>query len=392
MRVLLGFVALNWLGLLLKAARGRRGDRFRISPEDEPLPSPAPAVTVVIPARNEEANIGPCLEAVLAQDHEALQVVVFDDGSTDGTAAAVERHLGDERLRLVRGEGEPPADWFGKPWALQRAQRHARTPWLLFLDADVRLHPRAVSRALAYAVRHELKMLSGYGQLVTETFWERVLQPVVGGIIIVGNDLDEVNDPEREDKAMANGQFILFERQAYDSIGQHGAVQRNVLDDVGLATAAKMARLAYHCVFMRTLFSCRMYGSFSEIWRGWRKNLFAGMHYSWSVILVVTSYLALANLLPWLLLVLAALGIVGVEWLFWGAGLILLIQAVRFYLDRLFGQSPLYGPTQLLGVSLLILLMLDSAWSSRRGKVSWKGRQVDVRGAPAKPEGGSSQS
>ena len=390
LRVVLVLVLLNWVGLAQRTRRGRKERRFHLDVTDEPLPAPAPGVTVLVPARDEADNIAPCLECVLAQDHPALQVLVFDDGSRDGTAGVVARYASDPRLRLVRGEGELPAGWFGKPWALQRAQAHAAAPWLLFLDADVRLHPHAVSRALAYAVRHELGMVSGFGTLAMGSFWERVLQPVVGGLIVAGNDPEEINDPTRLDKAMANGQFILASREAYDRLGQHAAVRNDVLDDVGLARAAKAAGVAYHMTFMRPLFSCRMYDGLGSIWRGWRKNLFAGMHYSWTVVWVVLAYLAVTTLLPCLLLLLGVAGAVGREWLAWGLGLCLVIQAVRLYLDRVFRHPPLYGLTQVPGVILAMLLILDSAWSSRRGRVRWKGRSVDVARAPRRE--GSDQS
>ncbi len=382
LRGLLALVVLNWVGLALRTWQGRRKRRFHLYPDDDPLPAPAPGVSVVIPARNEVANIGPCLDAVLAQDHPALEVVVLDDGSTDGTSERLAAYAEDPRVQVVQGQGDPPVGWFGKPWAVHRAQQHATMPWLLFIDADVRLQPHAVSRSLAYAVRHELGMLSGFGTLVTGSFWERVLQPVVGGLIVAGNDADAVNDPERRDKAMANGQFILFERGHYERIGGHEAVRNDVLDDVGLARAAKAGGVPFHMTFMRPLFSCRMYSGLGEIWSGWRKNLFAGMHYRWSVVAAVELYLLITNLLPWLLLPLVAVGVLGVEWGIWSLSLIALMQGVRFYLDRVFSHPAIYGPTQILGVSLVMLLILDSAWSSTRGRVAWKGRKVDVAKAP----------
>ena len=272
---------------------------------------------------------------------------------------------------------------------MERAQRHATQPWLLFIDADVRLHPHAVSRTLAYAVRNELGMISGFGTLITESFWERVLMPVVGGLIVAGNDTAEVNDPTKADKAMANGQFILFERGAYERIGGHGAVRNDVLDDVGLARAVKAAGVPFHMTFMRPLFACRMYTGLGEIWRGWRKNLFAGMHYRWGVVAAVLVYLFISNLLPWVLLPFAAAGLLGAEWLAWSVGLILLMQVVRFYLDRVFSHPVAYGLTQVLGVAMVMLLVLDSAWSSTRGRVAWKGRSVDVAASPKRGDGES---
>ncbi len=387
-RLMLSLVGLAWLLALLATWRGKRNPLFRISAETPPPEAPpphhrnqpgaAPGVSVIIPARDEEANIGPCLDSVLSQDHPELEVIVLDDASSDATADIVGSRLEDPRLRLIRGQGEPPKDWLGKAWALQRAQGQASRPWLLFLDADVTLHPLALSRAMDYAISHELDLLSGLGRLEARGFWENLLQPVVGGLILAGNDLSQVNDPDRPEKAMANGQFLLFRREAYDRIGGHQAVKNNVLDDVGLAKTVKKEGLRFHLVFMRDLFSCRMYRGLAEIWQGWRKNLFAGMNHSWlSVALVCTGLFAM-GLLPLILLILGLTGVVAVEWAAWGGALLLLSLAARFYMDRVFQQPAIMGLLQPLAFLLLIMLILDSALAASTGRARWKGRSVQA--------------
>jgi hypothetical protein len=223
-------------------------------------------------------------------------------------------------------------------------------------------------------------MLSGLGNLVMVSFWEKVLQPVVAGLIMAGNDLEKVNDPEeRDDRPLANGQFILVRREAYEAVGGHGAVRSDVLDDVGMASAITGAGLAYQLVFMRTLFDCRMYESLGDLWEGWTKNLYAGLR-GWPNLLMVCGLVTWASLVPFLLL---GLGLVtgSLEWTLWGGGLVALIQLVRLWLDIQVGQDVRYGPTQVLGVAMTLVLLVNSGLRASRGTAMWKGRVVPVQTA-----------
>jgi chlorobactene glucosyltransferase len=316
--------------------------------------------------------------------------VVLDDGSTDGTDALLSARVSDARLTVQDGGGGPlPEGWLGKAWACQRAaQVHLDSPsppdWLLFVDADVRLAPHAIAAAVGHATRNDLAMFSGLGNLVMESFWEKVLQPVVAGLIMAGNDLERINDMEtRDDRPLANGQFILMRREVYVEIGGHGAVRSNVLDDVGLASTIAQRGLPYHLMFMRTLFDCRMYSNLGELWEGWTKNMFAGMRHSWPNLLMVCGFLFWIALCPYLLLV-YGFATSQPEWIAWGGGLVVLIQSVRLWIDVQVGQDPRYGLTQVMGVLMTIVLLLHSGVRATRGTAAWKGRLVAIV-APPKP-------
>ncbi len=376
LRGLLGLAVLGWVVSLVKIERKRRNPVWSLGPDSEPAQATC-AVSVVIPARNEVANLGPCLDAILAQDHPALEVVVLDDASSDGTTEILRsKSAGDERVKPVYGGDEPPEGWFGKPWALERAQRLASGDWLVFVDADVRLHPTAISRIVGYGEREGVGMVSGIGRLVMDSFWERVMQPAVAGLILAGNDLDEVNDPEKPDKVMANGQLIAVRRTAYEALGRHEAVRGAVIEDVAIAKAAVGAEQGYRFLLLRELFDCRMYTSFSEIWQGWSKNLFAGMHYSWGILLAVLVWLVVQVLSGPLLLGLGLFGLLGEEWLYWGIVLTSLMQLVRLRMDLIWGLSPLYGLTHAPATLGVMGILLNSGVQHIRGGVSWKGRMV----------------
>ena len=380
----LGLIALFWLGVLVRVAREKERPEWRVGAEDPPPDRPV-RVTLIIPARDEAQNIGPCLDAVLAQDLPGLRIVVLDDGSTDGTSEILAGYAA-RGVEVIRGDGGAlPAGWMGKPWACQRASRHAlldAPEWLLFIDADVRLHPRAVSAALGYAIRQDLAMLSGFGTLIMEGFWEQVLQPMVAGLILAGNPIDRVNDPaRRRGKPLANGQFLLFRRDAYEAVGGHEAVAHNVVDDVGLATAVTERGYAYHMVFMRSLFTCRMYDSFGALWNGWSKNLFVGMGARWSALVGLSVFLFLYMVFPWLLLLAGALGWVGPVWTAWGAGLVVIMHLARAVLDRTFDRPLRWGLSHPLGAALMIALFWSSALRTVRGTATWKGRTLARPGA-----------
>jgi chlorobactene glucosyltransferase len=373
-RVLLGLVVIGWSLALIRIMLNWWRPRWTLRPVD-PAAAADVSVSIVIPARNEEDNIGACLDTALAQDHPALQVVVLDDGSTDRTGEILAAQAAREpRLTTLSG-GEGVAEgWFGKPWALQRAQASATGEWLVFVDADVRLHPSAISRTIGYAVREEVDMVTGLGALGAETFWEKVLQPAIGGLILAGNDLDAVNDPAQTDKNFANGQFIAISREAYDAVGGHEAVKRDILDDIGMARAMVAAGRTYRCLRMRELFYCRMYTGFADVWEGWSKNLFAGMRYSWvNAAVAVAATFAFSVSGPLLLLLSLALGL-DAEWLWWGVVLTVQLQLARGLMDHLNKLPLAFGLTHAPANVLVMGLIVHSAVRTSRGNVSWKGR------------------
>ncbi len=373
-----GGVALFWLGALVRTAKGRGDQRFRVG-ADAPPPERPERVAIIIPARNEESNIGPCVEHALAQDHPQTRVFVLDDGSTDRTPEILKRYA--DRITIIQGGGGPlPEGWLGKPWACQRAAEHAARSdfdpeWMLFIDADVRVHPHAVAGALGYAQRSGQAMVSGLGQMDTVSFWEEVLQPMIAGLILAGNPIDKVNDPERRpDRPLANGQFILLRRDAWQAVGGHAAVARDVVDDVGMASAVTKAGFPYHLVFMRSLFSCRMYDSFGAVWEGWTKNLFAGVGRSWARVAGVAGFMFAYILLPWLLLLPAAAGLLGPPWSTWSVACVLAMQIARIYLDITFERPLRYGLLMPIGAALTMALFINSGLRAKTA--TWKGRVV----------------
>jgi len=277
-------------------------DRWTASPESY-LDSPPvqTTVSVCIPARNEAQVIGNCVRSVLAQDSASLtEVILVDDCSSDDTSNRARRAAGsDERLKIVVGAGPPPG-WMGKSAACWKAQGEAKGEWLLFVDADVQLHPRALSVALAAAREYDSDMLSWFGQLTTKTFWEHVVMPFIGDFIALVSPLSKINDPEKDD-SIANGQFILIRRAAYDAVGGHKAIRSSVIDDVSLSRAVKhheSPKLRYTLLHTLGLMEVRMYESLSGIWHGFSKNFYAASKGQAALMFVGMGLILVASVVP----------------------------------------------------------------------------------------------
>ena len=300
--VLLVLIAAYWgVRILVVRHRAERG-WWAATPDKYPeTPSEPPAVSICVPARDEAAVIGDCVKGLLGQDWPNIrELIIVDDRSSDGTAeAALKAADGDPRVRVITGDG-PPDGWMGKSAACWRAQQEAGGEWLLFVDADVALHPRALSVAMGAARYHGAQMVSWLGQLVSRTFWERVVMPFIADTIAVFSPLASVNDPGKDD-CLANGQFILISRQAYDDVGGHETIRASVIDDVSLGREVKHNSVHRYVLLQSLgLMRVRMYDSLGAIWRGFTKNFYAASKQQAGLLLLVVIYLLLTSVLPWI--------------------------------------------------------------------------------------------
>ncbi|MDY0062892.1 MAG: glycosyltransferase family 2 protein [Myxococcota bacterium] len=367
-------MALLWsLGLLLRLVQ-RPDPSLRLEEVGlEPDPPPELLLTVVIPARNEQRNIQRAVRAVLAQDHPGLELIVVDDRSTDETgklAAACDP----ARVRVVPGGG-PPAGWAGKPAACQLGAEQAGGEWLLFLDADVELAPWAIRRSLAVARARQLDLLSLWGSWRLHSIAEKLLLPAIGGFVRAAHPLDRVNDPRRRE-AFANGQFLLFRRSAYARLGGHGQVQDAVLEDVALGRAVKRAGMRLGMLLAPQAFAVRLYTGLGEIWRGFAKNLYAGMDHRPGLALLAASFVAWMHLGPIGALLAGALA---GSWPFVVAGGVSLVGqlGVRALEEREAARCPLWALGQPLAHLALVGILIDAVLRHHLGlTVGWKGRPV----------------
>ena len=275
------------------------------------LPPDPPLVSIVIPARNEEQNIGRCLQSLREQEYTNFEVIVLNDRSTDGTAAVVDAIAAqDPRIRRVEGEKLKPG-WLGKSHAIHQGVRHARGDWLLFVDADTWHHPRSLAGCMERVLGEGVDMLSLYPHFECKSFWEKVLQPAVGRMILIAAPMVFVNSPYRIFRiwAMAIGHFILIRRSVYEAVGGHEGIRGRVAEDVDLAKVVKWSGYNLRFLYGFDILSTRMYQTFTEIWRGWSRSFFPAMGNHAGFVLPQVVLVFLFGTAPYLILPFAALAL-----------------------------------------------------------------------------------
>jgi glycosyltransferase involved in cell wall biosynthesis len=346
------------------------------------------AISILIPARDEELNIAACLDSALAQGGAVGEVLVYDDHSTDRTAGIVSEYARrDERVRLV-APAALPVGWCGKNFACARLAAEARAPWLLFIDADARLLPRAAERMRREAEARGATLVSCWPALEARGFWERVLMPMLNFVVFTLYPAPLSFRRADASLGLAHGACLMARREAYETTGGHSAVRDAINEDVRLAQHWRARGQLSLCFDGRGIVSVRMYRSFAEIWRGFQKNFYPAFRRASSFRLFLALHLFVL-LLPFAV----ALGIVAAvvargaggftsvegrvsAWA-WGfvaaAACVLLMRAalaVRFRQDW---WAVLLHP---LGGCVLVALGVSSWWRCRTGRgVVWKGRR-----------------
>jgi chlorobactene glucosyltransferase len=327
-------------------------------------------VSVIVPARNEAATIRTLLSSLLATRYDPVEILVVDDRSTDDTAALVNT-VADERLRLIEGE-DLPEGWYGKPWACYQGFRAAQGNLLLFTDADTRHHPELLGRAVGALSQERAGLVTISPLQRCVTFWERLVMPQIWFLLALRYHPPAVNRARRERDVIANGQFILTTREAYESAGTHKAVSHEVAEDLALAQAYLRGGLKLHFAFAEQLMETRMYQNLSQLIEGWSKNIYLGGRRSFPGQPVLTGAM-LVWLAPPILLLCSVLG-VGVRDLAAPALTASVASALFWILMCRQMQIPaIYGAGYPLGAMMALYIVARSTWRGGR-KVEWRGR------------------
>lgn len=381
MELLFSSLWLATVAWLIARAVTQRGYLPRLEAASPPAGGAAPAVTVIVPARDEEANIRHCLQSLLAQDYpqSRLSVLVVDDHSADATAAIV-RSLSEANPRIALIHSPPlPPRWTGKSHACWIGARAASpvSGWLCFIDADVTAAPAALSSAMDAALSRRLELLSLMPHQQLRSFAERLILPC--GLILLSflRDLRQAQARSGRD-VTATGQFMLVRREAYDAVGGHAAVCSVICEDLEFARRLKHSGRAVLLMGGDDLLSTRMYTGWRTLWPGLAKNLvdtlggpaatlaiaFVAVILAWAAFIVplidLASWLRGDNgALSALLLALAGSG-----------AAIGLHVAAAFYFRIPFW----YGLVFPLGYTAGALMAIDSVRRRLSGRVSWKGR------------------
>jgi chlorobactene glucosyltransferase len=356
----------------------------------EELGSTLPALSILVPARNEEHCIEACTRSLVAQSYQRLEVIILDDGSTDATGAIVQRIIDkmppaqNGRLRLVQGSALPEG-WVGKNFACHQLAQHARGDYLLFTDADTVHAPGTAKAVIACMQQLGVKLLTAQPEFALGSIGECLVVPLLNFTIMTLLPVALVLTRPEPHLSTGNGQLLCFHRSAYEKVGGHASVKGNILEDVLLARAVKASgdRIAF--VDALEFVRCRMYRSFAGVWSGFTKNLFALYNYSLPFALsalllnlalfIVPPLLAIVALLLRLSPTVVALGILAYA----------LVVLMRVLLTVRFTRREQGLPLLLflclvcllhpLSIGLECLILLNSIRCYyRKSGVSWKGR------------------
>ena len=370
--IYLGAITLGLSALLINLLLNLRA-LHRLGSDKGSLPEYLPLISVLIPARNEEEDIVPCLESLRQQDYPNYEILVLDDNSTDRTAERVaEVVVADPRIRLLRGQPLPQG-WAGKPYACHQLAAEAKGSWLLFTDADTIHAPTMLGSAMAYVHEHRLSLLSGLPLQKTVSFSQRVAVPAMYFLILCGMPLWWVQGARRPKPGLVIGQFIFVAAADYHEVGGHEAVRSKILEDIWLGFTMARHGKRLGVVDLSGVVS----GEFGDLWEGFGKFAYSIASLgTWLFVLIalgvmglfVTPFILMAShLSPWL----PKFG----DWFAIIVAQVVLILVMRVLVDRRFSYRRLYSISHPAGV---LFLLASAVWSWKRrftgGGVSWKDR------------------
>lgn len=333
-------------------------------------PAPAsgqPAVTVLIPARNEAANIGAATACVLASEGVEVELCVLDDGSTDATLDILAA-IGDSRLRVLTGGTLPPG-WSGKQHACARLAEAASHELMVFVDADVRLAPDALARMAGFMAANDVGLASGFPRQITLGWAEWLLLPLIHFLVMGYLPIGMMQRDKSEKFGAGCGQLFIARAPAYKRVGGHAAIRASLHDGITLPRAFRRAGIMTGLFDATGFATCRMYDSTRGVWEGLTKNATEGMAKPLALP-VWTVFLAGGHILPFLLLP-APMAILacGFSWGLRG------ILAVRF---RQPWQSAVLHPV---GIAALLVVQYAALLRAARGvKATWRGRAYTAQG------------
>jgi chlorobactene glucosyltransferase len=362
------FVFLVNLALNLKSLKKVRAD--------SKVPDSKPLVSVMVPARDEEANIRNCLESLRKQDYPNYEVLVLDDNSIDRTAEIVsEIAAEDDRIRLIHGRPLPEG-WTGKPFACYQLAQQARGSWFLFVDADTTHADFMLRGVLALAMKFKISLLSGFPRQLASSLPQKIAVPLIYFIIVSWAPLWWIHRSRSNRPSVAIGQFLMFSRDEYWRIGGHAVVRNRILEDIWMGIEVGRRGGKHIAVDLSSVVSCDMYPTPLAMWHG--------------LVRCIYSVTAISPLLLVILVVIACYFYIAPFYYLWNGFFVynapfvwltlvitqvLMIFFMRFLVDTRFKEPAISTWLHPLGITYLLVTTIYSMWRWAVGAgVSWKER------------------
>lgn len=323
-------------------------------------------VSILIPARNEEKNIANILRDVLTQNYRNIEVLVFDDQSTDKTVEIVTAIMENRKnVRLVKSDGLPNG-WLGKNHACHSLSLKAKGDFLLFLDSDVRIKDNMIGKTLDFAIKHKLNLVSVFPKQIMKSWGEYATVPIMNYILLTLLPLILVRKLGILSIAAANGQYMFFEAKSYMNILPHQVMKSDKVEDIKIARYYKQTHLGVACLANEKDIKCKMYDSYKVSVNGFAKN--------------VTTFFGNSTLLAILFWAVTTLGFIPILFIYKSSGLAIYLTAillVRILVSITSNQSIFKNIIYMLAQQISLgLIIIKSIQDKLKKEHIWKGRNV----------------
>lgn len=353
----IGFVAFQFFNVLLNFFFRQKIKKNNLASNEK--------ISVLIPARNEEQNIHLLLGDLQKMKNENLEIIVFDDQSTDDTFKIVQKFANiDSRIKGIQSTGLPDS-WLGKNNACFQLAQQAKGNYFLFVDADVRLKGNIIEEAVSHLKKHNLGLLSVFPTQIQKTWGEKVSVPIMNYILLTLLPLIFVRISPFASHAAANGQFMLFNAHTYQKKQPHQTFKSSAVEDIAISRFFKKEKIKIACITGEKRIKCRMYSSYNEAKNGFTKNVF--MFFGNQAVLAFLFWIfATLGFIPILLAKATLLPIY--------FALVILIQVIYSITSKQNVElNLLFFPLQLL---FLGQLLIKAVLTKKNKQYKWKGRDV----------------
>lgn len=337
---------------------------FRYLPKK--LLSTTTSVSILIPARNEEKNIGKLLGQLEKLSPSVKEIIVCDDNSTDGTTDTVKHFIGNnDKLRLILA-AKLPDGWLGKNHACHQLAQEAQGEVLLFLDADVKISGRAIERSLSHMQKHKLQLLSIFPKQIFGSLGEKISVPLMNWILLSLLPLILVRVSKNPAFSAANGQFMMFRADMYKKYLPHKLFRAHMVEDIAIIQYFKKQQLKSDTLLGDSDVECRMYSGVTEAIEGFTKNIFQFFGDSAILTILVGITTTIAPIVIYL----------NYGFLF-GFIYLLGIVLIRIFVSIASQQSPIQNVLFLWPQHIVFLLIiLKRVTNNRKKELIWKGRNI----------------